>query len=189
MKSEQLETLLAPVIASIGLELLGLEYAPHRTSALLRIYIDAPERVVTIDDCEAASREISATLDVHDPITSHYTLEVSSPGLDRPLFKPAHFARFVGEPAKVSVHVPVGTRRRFQGPIVSVDGNTIVINQDGVDVAIGHDNIEKARLVPVFPEPNDGRAKPGSKPGGKKGAADKPAPAKAAAPKKNPKAK
>lgn len=160
VKSEELETLLSPVIASIGLELLGLEYVPHRNNALLRIYIDAIERIVTIDDCEAASREISATMDVHDPITSRYTLEVSSPGLDRPLFKPAHFARFIGEPAKLSVHVPVGTRRRFQGPIKQVDGDLITIEQDGVDVAISHDNIEKAKLVPVFPEPNDGRPKP-----------------------------
>lgn len=177
MKSEELETLLSPVIASIGLELLGLEYAPHRTSALLRVYIDAPDRMVTIDDCEAASREISATMDVHDPITSRYTLEVSSPGLDRPLFKPAHFARFIGEPAKLSVHVPVGTRRRFQGPIKHVEGDTITIEQDGVDVAIRHDNIEKAKLVPVFPEPNDGRPKP--KPKGEKSPK---------APKKKPKA-
>ena len=164
MKSEQIETLLAPVIESIGLELLGLEFVPHRTNALLRIYIDAAERPVTIEDCEAASREVSATLDVHDPITSRYTLEVSSPGLDRPLFKPAHFARFVGEPAKVTVHVPVGTRRRFQGELRRVEGDLIVIEQDGVEVGIRHDNIEKAKLVPVFPEPNDGRAKPAPKP-------------------------
>lgn len=172
MKSEQLETLLAPVIASIGLELLGIEYAPGRSSSLLRVYIDAAERPVTIDDCEAASREISATLDVHDPITSRYTLEVSSPGLDRPLFKPAHFARFAGEPAKLTVHVPVGNRRRFQGTILRAEGDVIVIEQDGVAVEIRHDNIEKAKLVPVFPEPNDGRPKPKGK-----------APAKGAAPK------
>ncbi|HVF34250.1 MAG TPA: ribosome maturation factor RimP [Candidatus Saccharimonadia bacterium] len=147
MKHDDLDNLLKPVIGALGLELLGLEFAPHRTNALLRIYIDAPGRTVTIEDCEAVSREVSATLDVNDPIKSHYTLEVSSPGIDRPLFAPEHFARIVGHEAKVQVNVPIDGRRRFQGPVRAVEGTRITLEQDGNAVAIEHGNIQKANLI------------------------------------------
>ena len=153
MKHDGLDAMLAPAIAALGLDLLGLEYAPHKTNALLRLYIDAPGRPVTIEDCEAASREVSALLDVNDPIASNYTLEVSSPGIDRPLFKPAHFAAIVGERAKVQVNVPIGGRKRFAGPIKSVEGERIVLEQDGVDVIIEHGNVHKANLIGVLPAP------------------------------------
>src|SRR5687768_165306 len=133
MKNDDIANLLEPVVAALGLELLGVDYAPSRGNSLLRLYIDAPERPVDLDDCEAVSREVSAVLDVNDPISGHYTLEVSSPGIDRPLFTPAHFARFAGANVKLQVNVPVGGRRRFQGPIRSVDGDTIVVAQDGTD--------------------------------------------------------
>ena len=100
-KATELGELLAPTVAALGLELLGVEFAPTGNSALLRLYIDAPERNVAIEDCEAVSREVSAVLDVEDPIASQYTLEVSSPGIDRPLFTPAQFARFTGEQARL----------------------------------------------------------------------------------------
>lgn len=160
MKHDELDTLLAPAIDALGLELLGLEYAPHSTNALLRLYIDAPARAVTIEDCEAVSREVSALLDVNDPIASHYTLEVSSPGIDRPLFKLAHFERHVGETAKLSTNVPVGGRRRFAGPIKAVQGDRITLEQDGTDVVIEHGNVHKANLVAVLPA----KAKPGKAP-------------------------
>jgi ribosome maturation factor RimP len=147
LRNDELDNLLKPVVASLGLELLGVEFAPHKTNALVRLYIDAPARPVTIEDCEAVSREVSATLDVDDPIKSRYTLEVSSPGVDRPLFTPEHFARFAGQEAKVQVNVPIDGRRRFQGPIRAVEGNRIVIAQDGTDVPIDHGNIQKANLV------------------------------------------
>jgi ribosome maturation factor RimP len=152
VKAEALLALLEPVIESLGMECLGLEFAAHRSSGLLRIYIDVPGRLVTVEDCEQVSREVSATLDVNDPIKTRYTLEVSSPGLDRPLFKPAHFQRFLNEPAKISVRVPIGNRRRFQGAIRRVEPGGVVIDQDGQDVLISFDQIEKARLVPQFEE-------------------------------------
>ena len=104
-KASQIARLLAPTVESLGLELLGVEYLPAPGGALLRLYIDVPQcraaadapRMVGIEDCEAVSREVSAQLDVEDPITGNYTLEVSSPGVDRPLFTPAQFARFIGE--------------------------------------------------------------------------------------------
>jgi ribosome maturation factor RimP len=159
-KQHEIEDLLAPAIAALGLELLGSEYSAGSSSALLRLYIDAPGRPVTIEDCESVSREVSALLDVHDPIEGHYTLEVSSPGIDRPLFRPAHFARFAGEPVKVGVDLPIDGRRRFHGRILRVEGDEIVLEQDGAEVRIPHANVTRARLAPVFEPP----AKPGKAP-------------------------
>ena len=163
-KQQEIEALLAPAVSALGLELLGAEYSAGVNNALLRLYIDHRERPVTIEDCESVSREVSALLDVHDPIDAHYTLEVSSPGIARPLFKPEHFARFVGEPAKVTVDLPIENRRRFQGNILRVEGDEIVLDQDGQEARIPHANITKARLAPVFEAPT----KPGKKPAGKK---------------------
>ena len=159
MKDERLTDLLTPVIENMGLACLGVEYSPSHGNSLVRVYIDAADRAVTVDDCEAVSREVSATLDVHDPVSGRYTLEVSSPGLDRPLFTPAHFARFVGRTAKVEVNLPIDGRRRFNGPIVAVENEDVVLNQDGRAVRIAHANIHKARLVPDLggPAPKPGK--------------------------------
>ena len=152
-KAEQIATLLAPTVASMGLELLGIEYLPAPGGALLRVYIDVPEgdadsRLVGIEDCEAVSREISAQLDVEDPISGNYTLEVSSPGLERPLFGAAQFARFVGETAKVVLKLPQDGRRRLQGAILRVDGQALAFEVDGAEFVVDAANVEKARLVP-----------------------------------------
>ena len=146
----ELNTLLAPAIADLGLELVGIEFSPNAGGSVLRVYIDEAERGITIDDCERASREISALLDVNDPVAGRYTLEVSSPGLDRPLFTPQHFERFLGEAVKIDLSLPLDGRRRFQGPIKAVEGDRITIEQDGVPVSIVHSNIAKARLVPDY---------------------------------------
>ena len=159
MRNEELTQLLAPVIADLGLECLGVEYSPSHGNSLVRVYIDAQDRPVTVDDCEAVSRQVSATLDVNDPVEGRYTLEVSSPGLDRPLYAPEHFARFAGQTAKVEVNLAIDGRRRFQGPIRNVEGSTIVLEQDGVAVRIAHDNIHKAKLVPDFGDEERKKAK------------------------------
>jgi ribosome maturation factor RimP len=159
-KQHEIEALISPTIEALGLELLGVEYVAGVSSALLRIYIDVADRPVNLDDCETVSREVSAILDVNDPIESHYTLEVSSPGLARPLFRPQHFARFAGEQAKIAVDLPIDGRRRFQGAILRVEGDDIVIDQDGVEVRLAHSNVSKAKLVPVYEAP----AKPGKAP-------------------------
>lgn len=154
-KHSEITQLLGPTIESLGLELLGIEYLPAPGGATLRLYIDVPaaaggepERTVSIEDCEAVSREVSAQLDVADPISGNYTLEVSSPGLDRPLFTPAHYARFLGEQAKVGLKLPQDGRRRLQGTILRVEGATVVFALDGAEFAVAADNIDKARLVP-----------------------------------------
>lgn len=147
-KATEICELLEPTVSALGLELLGAEFAPTGNSAMLRLYIDAPGRHVGIEDCEAVSREVSAVLDIEDPIASAYTLEVSSPGIDRPLFTAAQFARFLGEQAKVALRLPVEGRRRFQARIERVEGDTIVLSFDGRELSVAHENIEKARLVP-----------------------------------------
>jgi ribosome maturation factor RimP len=152
-KAQEIATLLTPTVQSLGLELLGVEYLPAPGGALLRLYIDVPAdaeegRLVGIEDCEAVSREVSAQMDVADPISTHYTLEVSSPGIERPLFTPAQFARFTGQTAKINLRLPCDGRRRVQGTIKFVNGDEIVMAVDGNECVVAYGNIEKARLVP-----------------------------------------
>jgi len=158
MFNAELTNLLMPVVTDLGLECLGVEYSPSHGNSLVRVYIDAPQRAVTVDDCEAVSRQVSAMLDVNDPITGRYTLEVSSPGLDRPLYTPQQFARFIGQSAKIEVNLAIAGRRRFQGPILAVEGEEVVLEQDGAPARIAHANIHKAKLVAQYAEP---AAKPG----------------------------
>lgn len=152
-KAGEIAALLAPTVQALGLELLGAEYLPSPGGTVLRLYIDVPEsesgeRNVGIEDCERVSREVSAQLDVADPISGHYTLEVSSPGLERPLFDAAQFARFAGEAAKVALKLPQDGRRRLQGRILRVDGNDVAFDVDGKELVVAVDNIDKAKLVP-----------------------------------------
>jgi ribosome maturation factor RimP len=157
-KADDIAALLSPTVAALGLELLGIDYLPAPGGATVRLYIDVPQaqaghadaepRQVGIEDCEAVSREVSAQLDVEDPISGNYTLEVSSPGLERPLFGAAQFARFAGETAKVTLKLPQDGRRRLQGTILRVEGSTVVFDLDGAEFAADAANIDKARLVP-----------------------------------------
>jgi ribosome maturation factor RimP len=148
-KAEEIVEMLSPTVTALGLQLLGAEFSASGNNALLRLYIDVEGRYVSVEDCEAVSREVSALLDVNDPITSQYTLEVSSPGIDRPLFTPEQFARFLGEEAKVNLRLPQDGRRRLQGKILRVEGDRIVFEETGKpEFIVAHDNIEKARLVP-----------------------------------------
>lgn len=146
---ERLEQLLEPVIGSLGYELLLLEYSPSPKNAMLRLYIDAPAGI-TVEDCERVSREVAGVMDVEDPIRSAYRLEVSSPGLDRPLVKPAHFQRFVGQQAKVQLMAPLNGRRRFIGAIVSVDADVVRIETKEGIAEIPLAEIDRARLVPDY---------------------------------------
>ena len=149
-KASEIAGLLAPTVQALGLELLGVEFSASAGNALLRLYIEAPDRHVAIEDCETVSREVSALLDVNDPISSQYTLEVSSPGIDRPLFTQAHFQRFIGEQVRVNLRLPQEGRRRLQGRIVAIDGGCVAIAEEGKaePFKVAHENIEKARLVP-----------------------------------------
>ncbi|EKU25587.1 ribosome maturation factor RimP [Xanthomonas graminis] len=170
-KANEIANLLGPTVDALGLELLGAEYLPAPGSATLRLYIDVPlaeqpERIVNIDDCERVSREVSAQLDVEDPISGNYTLEVSSPGVDRLLFTAAQFARHQGESAKVVLKLPQQGRRRLQGRIAhaDVDAGRIVFEVDGAELAVDFDNIDKARILPDWAALGLAPTKPGKTP-------------------------
>lgn len=164
MDVQALAQRVAPALEELGLECLGIEWIPGSGGGLLRLYIERGDAPVTVEDCEAASREVSALMDVEDPIPGHYVLEVSSPGIDRPLFSAEQFARFVGDEAKVTLKLPREGRRRLRGRIVEVAGECITLEVDGTRMDVRPNEIESARLVPDWqalgyaPKPKPGKA-------------------------------
>ena len=150
MTQGALEQSVEDVVVDLGYEFVGLEFHPGRSSGLLRVYIDHSENGVNVDDCAKVSRELGGLLDVEDPIPGHYTLEVSSPGLDRPLFRADHYARFQGAEIKLVLSQPVDGRRRFRGVIAAVEGDQIHLSFEGEELVFGVDEVESARLVPQF---------------------------------------
>jgi len=146
---DKIEQMVKPVIEDMGCEFWGCEYLPVSGHATLRIYIDKPEGV-TVDDCADVSHEVSGILDVEDPIHGAYNLEISSPGLDRPLMNPAHFERYKGEIIAVRTLDPIMGRRKFKGPLTNVTADGIEMEVDGEVYAIPFDEIDKANLVPQF---------------------------------------
>ena len=147
MLRDQLIELLQPVVVNLGYELWELEYAARSGGGLLRLYIDAP-RGITVEDCERVSRAVSAVMDEKDPITGHYTLEVSSPGLDRVLRTAEHFARFNGEQVKVETTTAVNGRKRFAGRLTGVSDGQIALEIEGGLIRLPIDGIHKARVAP-----------------------------------------
>jgi ribosome maturation factor RimP len=147
MTGEELTRLLEPTVERMGYELSDLELRLGGRDGVVRVFIDRPGGV-GLADCEAVSRQLSALLDVEDPLPGHYVLEVSSPGLDRKLTKPAHFRRFVGEDVRVRLRAPVEGRRNFRGTLKSVEGGDIAVEVDGEVHRLSMAAIETARLVP-----------------------------------------
>jgi len=146
----QLTALVRDTVESLGYELVGVEYLSRaKAGHLLRIYLDA-EAGIGLSDCEKVSHQLSAMLDVEDPIRGEYALEVSSPGLDRPLFEAAHFARFAGSVARVKLAVAMHGRSNWKGTIVEVDGDDVVLQVDEEIVRLPLSQIASARLVPEF---------------------------------------
>lgn len=121
---------------------------PGRQSTL-RIYIDSDDGI-TVDACADVSHQVSAVLDVEDPITVAYNLEVSSPGLDRPMFTAEHYTRYLGEEVTLVLRMAMQNRRKWQGIIKAVDGEMITVTVDGKDEVFALSNIQKANLVPHF---------------------------------------
>lgn len=150
-----LRNLLETPVEALGYELLHVEFA-GQGGGILRLYIDAPGGI-EVDDCETVSRQVSAILDVEDPVKNAYTLEVSSPGMDRPLVKPAHFQRFVGERVRVVMHTHVLGRRRFTGELVAADDAAAEVEVDGEQYRLPYDEMETARIEPVFDAPVQNR--------------------------------
>ena len=147
MSRDVLVKLLEPAIERLGYELFDLELKLGGRDGMLRVYLDKADGV-DIEDCETVSHQVSAILDVEDPLSGNYTLEVSSPGLDRALTKPAHFERFMGEDVRVKLRFPLEGRRNFKGALKSADEKQIEIEVDGQSHSLPLTTIESARLVP-----------------------------------------
>ncbi|MDO4698396.1 MAG: ribosome maturation factor RimP [Pasteurellaceae bacterium] len=146
---QKIQDLVLDSIEAMGFELVGVESQRAGRFLTLRLYIDK-EGGVTIDDCSDVSRQVSAILDVEDPIADKYNLEVSSPGLDRPLFTLAHYERFVERDVVIHLRIPMFDRRKWQGKLVRVEGDLITLNVDGNEQTFAFGNIQKANLIPVF---------------------------------------
>ncbi len=146
---ERLTNIVEPAVAAAGFELLGVEYLRTGHQSTLRLYIDHEEGVL-VDDCALVSRQVSAVLDVEDPISAEYNLEVSSPGADRPLFKLAHYEALVGEKIAVQLQIPVANRRKLTGELTSVEGETLTFLVDNEPFPVAFSQIKKANLVPNF---------------------------------------
>lgn len=141
-----LQDILTPTIEAMGYEFWGLTHVPQGRHSILRIYIEKVDGI-TVTDCEQVSRQLSAVLDVEDPLLGSYILEVSSPGLDRPLFTKDQFKAYIGSGVNVRVHVPVEDRRHFKGVLQAVDDDEVVIKVEDKEYKLKVDNISKANLL------------------------------------------
>ncbi len=146
MIQNEIEQLLKPTIESMGYELWGCEYLAQGRHSLLRVYIDK-ESGIGIEDCEQVSRQVSALLDVEDPIPGNYSLEVSSPGIPRPMFHVWQYERHIGHGAHIKLYKPVTGMRKCTGTIVSVNESTLVLDMSGTKQDFLFSNIVKANLT------------------------------------------
>ncbi|HED14874.1 MAG TPA: ribosome maturation factor RimP [Gammaproteobacteria bacterium] len=138
--------LLEPGARAVGFSIWSVEYIQQGGTAVLRVYIDGPDGV-NIDDCAAVSWQLSGLLDVEDPLPGGYTLEVSSPGLDRPLVVPAHFQTALGRQVKLNAYTHQLGRKRFNGQLLDADDAKVVLEVDGEVYEIPYAEIQQARLV------------------------------------------
>lgn len=146
---QRLTDMLNPAVEALGFELLGVEFVRAGKHSILRVFIDH-ENGITVDHCADVSHQVSAILDVEDPITTEYNLEVSSPGMDRPLFKEKHYADIVGEVVSVRLTMPMDNRRNFKGRLLACENGMLTVEVDGTEFELAFANIEKGNLVPTF---------------------------------------
>ncbi|RDL44382.1 ribosome maturation factor RimP [Marinomonas piezotolerans] len=150
-KFTQLEELIRPVVEGLGFEFWGLEYLSQGKDSVLRVFIETDsEKGIDVEDCASVSRQVSAILDVEDPITGEYSLEVSSPGLDRPLFELSQYQRFLGAVVSLRLRVPFDGRRKFKGRLNGIEGDEVVLVVDNEEYILPIELIEKANIVPQF---------------------------------------
>ena len=148
-QSDKLEELLRPGIEALGFQLWGVEYQSHARRSMLRIYIDA-ETGISVDDCAKVSHQVSGVMDVEDPITGEYTLEVSSPGMDRPLYRLEQYADYIGSDVSIRLRIAFEGRRKFQGRLVAVEGDEVVVQLEGHEYLLPFEQIDRAQIVPSF---------------------------------------
>ena len=180
-RERQIEELIEPAVAALGCRVWGVSYLAQGKHSVLRIYIEKPQGAassdadssgdeseesqagITIDDCEKVSRQVGELLDIEETINGEYTLEVSSPGLDRELFHPEQYSRVTGEQIDVRLSYPFEGRKKFVGQLVGVEDNEAIIQIDGEEFLLPIETIQKARVVPTFEEsdlqPKKGKTK------------------------------
>jgi ribosome maturation factor RimP len=146
VQRDQLIKLLEPTVEGLGYELADLEVTPD----ILRLFIDNPDKGVVLEDCEIVSRQISALLDVEDPLPGEYSLEVSTPGMNRRLVKPEHFERFTGSKIKVKTKGLIEGRRNFKGMLVGCDATNVQLKENKTEFLIPLREIDTARVVPDY---------------------------------------
>jgi ribosome maturation factor RimP len=144
---DKLFALLEPTIERLGYSVVDIEYLPRGRRSTLRIFIDAPDGI-TLDDCGRVSHQVSGLLDVDDPIPGAYELEISSPGLDRPLRRAADFERFAGREVTLKTHAKVNGQRRFRGTLVGLQEGQVVLDVAGERIGFPRTSLDKVRLVP-----------------------------------------
>lgn len=144
--SAHVVSVVEPVVTGLGYQLVGVEFGQAENGMTLRVYIDKPEGIV-MEDCATVSRQLNAVLDVEDTIKSAYLLEVSSPGVDRPLFTEAQFAAQIGEDVKVRLGDGIGGRRNFKGQLVSVKDGVATVEVDGIDYDLQIGDVDQAHII------------------------------------------
>jgi ribosome maturation factor RimP len=149
MKSlvEKIEDAIAPSVTSMGFELVQVKFMDGKKSQTLQIMAERPDGSMTLDDCAMISRQVSAVLDVEDVIPTAYRLEVSSPGIDRPLVKLTDYPKYIGHTVKIETVLPIDGRKRFTGSIKAAQAENIIITVDGKDVTLPFADIQTAKLV------------------------------------------
>jgi len=146
---QKLQDLVQGSVEDLGCELWGIECQRVGRYLTVRLFIDK-ESGVSVEDCADVSRQVSAVLDVEDPIADKYNLEVSSPGLDRPLFTLNQFERYLGQEILLHLRIPVADRRKWQGQLAKIENDMITLIVDGKEQVLAFGNIQKANVVPKF---------------------------------------
>ena len=164
-KKQLLDDIIRPVVEGLGFECWGIDFLSQGKHSMLRIYIESKdadqqtelgedgkerESGIELGDCEKVSRQLSAVLDVEDPIVGDYTLEVSSPGMDRGLCEQSHYERFKGHQVALKLRMPFEGRRKFNGLLKGVEGNDVIVQVDQEEFLFPVEGIEKANIVPQF---------------------------------------
>lgn len=160
-KTRRLEEIIRPVVEGLGYECWGIEFLSQGKHSVLRVFIESLEPALKDDDveresgieladCEKVSRQLSGVLDVEDPIANDYSLEVSSPGMDRPLYSLAHYERFKGYEVTLKLRMPFEGRRKFNGVLAGTEGNDVLLQVEKEEYLFPIEGIEKANIVPQF---------------------------------------
>lgn len=149
-KLNKLDEILRPVVEGLGYQLWGIEFRSQGRNSILRLFIDDQNDGISVEDCEKVSRQVSGVLDVEDPIQNEYTLEVSSPGMDRPLFYLEQYENWAGHQVSIRLRMAFEGRRKFQGILKGIEGTDVVVVVDDHEYLLPFESIDKANIVPVF---------------------------------------